>query len=792
MPPDNNGRPRKSKLAPMNNFVYDILLWTFSILVDLFFREVHPRSSWKVPRSGPVIFVAAPHANQFVDPLILMRVARNESHRRICFLIAEKSMRRKFIGWFARNVGAVPVGRAMDNTRPAQGKLYLPDPANDPTLVRGVGTDFEAKDYQVGGLLVLPSVNNSAANAEITEILGPEEVRVKKPFKGAAAMRQLTGRDDISEDGKIMDSEKKGPKEGYEGTKFKVAPKVDQSKVYDAVFEKLNQGGCVGIFPEGGSHDRTELLPLKAGVAIMALGALAANPNSGLKIVPTGMNYFHAHKFRSRAVVEFGTPLDVRPELIELYKKGERREAVGQLLEDVYNALVAVTVTAPDYDTLMLIQAVRRLYNPKGKKLPLPMVIELNRRLVKGYEKYKDDPRIISLKRSVLEYNKTLMMLNIRDHQVEYAKFSIHKVIGALIYRVTKLILLSAGVLPGLILFAPVFIVGKRISIHKSKEALAASTVKIQARDVVATWKLLVSMALAPVLYTYYTALLAYWTYHNRIQGYVSESVPLWCVVIFGYIFFPTITYAALRFGEIGMDIFKSLRPLALSLNPSTGNTLVKLRQRREALVKQLNDVINELGPEMYPDFDHNRVIAEPLLHDGAADSSAKQHKRRDSDYNNYDVESLPSTSSPTSIMAPDKDSAGLNAANLSRDAGGNLPRNESFKNLGNIALFATRPTTPSKPRSRSGSVSGGVGGFGGGLGGSAGLQGFSTLEKEGGFDEVSRRIRGAMKERGQQRRRSSGAGGWEVGGGGSGATTPGSPARPGPARPFGRWELFV
>jgi glycerol-3-phosphate O-acyltransferase / dihydroxyacetone phosphate acyltransferase len=50
--------------APMTNWVYDVFLWTFSILIDMFFREVHPRGSWKVPRRGPVIFVAAPHANQ--------------------------------------------------------------------------------------------------------------------------------------------------------------------------------------------------------------------------------------------------------------------------------------------------------------------------------------------------------------------------------------------------------------------------------------------------------------------------------------------------------------------------------------------------------------------------------------------------------------------------------------------------------------------------------------------------------------------------------------------------------
>lgn len=253
------------ELAPMNKGAYDLLLWIFSVMVDLFFREIHPRSSWKVPRKGPVIFVAAPHANQFVDPLILMRVIRMESRRRIAFLIAEKSMRRPVIGALARAVGAVPVGRALDSTKPAQGRIYLPDPVNDPTLVRGIGTKFDAPDFQVGGLIVLPSVNNTAASSEITAIYGPEELRLKRPFKGTVAMMQLTGRDDIVENGHLMngDMTNKGFVEGFEGTKFKVAPKVDQTQVYDAVFDKLSRGGCIGIFPEGGSHDRTELLPLK-------------------------------------------------------------------------------------------------------------------------------------------------------------------------------------------------------------------------------------------------------------------------------------------------------------------------------------------------------------------------------------------------------------------------------------------------------------------------------------------------------------------------------------------------
>lgn len=188
-----------------------------------------------------------------------MRVIRTEAHRRIAFLIAEKSMRRRFVGGMARAAGAVPVGRALDSTKPATGKIYLPDPANDPTLIRGVGTHFE-KEAQVGGLLVLPTVNGTAANSEILEIHGDEEIRLKKEFKGDVALKQLTGQ---SLEGEKKHENGDAERADFQGSTFKVAPKVDQTMVYDSVFERLQAGGCVGIFPEGGSHDRTELLPLK-------------------------------------------------------------------------------------------------------------------------------------------------------------------------------------------------------------------------------------------------------------------------------------------------------------------------------------------------------------------------------------------------------------------------------------------------------------------------------------------------------------------------------------------------
>ena len=164
-------------------------------------------------------------------------------------------MRRWFVGMCSRAAGAIPVGRALDSTRPGSGKIYLPDPASNPTLVRGNDTKFK-KEAEVGGLVVLPYMNGNAANAEVAEIISDTEIRLKREFSGPDAVKQLTG----------LEGAGKGTTsiaEGFEGCTYKTAPKVDQTKVYDAVFDRLDHGGCICIFPEGGSHDRTELLPLK-------------------------------------------------------------------------------------------------------------------------------------------------------------------------------------------------------------------------------------------------------------------------------------------------------------------------------------------------------------------------------------------------------------------------------------------------------------------------------------------------------------------------------------------------
>lgn len=51
-------------LVHMISWLYDLFVIMFSFLTGCFFREVQPRGAWNVPSKGPIILVAAPHANQ--------------------------------------------------------------------------------------------------------------------------------------------------------------------------------------------------------------------------------------------------------------------------------------------------------------------------------------------------------------------------------------------------------------------------------------------------------------------------------------------------------------------------------------------------------------------------------------------------------------------------------------------------------------------------------------------------------------------------------------------------------
>ncbi|CCK69404.1 bifunctional glycerol-3-phosphate/glycerone-phosphate O-acyltransferase SCT1 KNAG_0C02930 [Huiozyma naganishii CBS 8797] len=638
-------------------------MWTYDLLCGcsrifpLLFREIRPRSAFKIPKEGPVIFVAAPHANQFVDPVILMDQVKQTVNRRISFLIAESSLKMLSVGFLARCVMAIGVVRPQDNLKYVDGKIKLD--SENPKHIIGVGTKF-TRDCEPGGLIAGPK--SAMGNVAIQSVESDTSLYIRKEFKGThkPEIKNLLAK----------------------GTPYKYAAKVDQSLVYEKVFEHLAHNGCIGIFPEGGSHDRTDLLPLKAGVAIMALGCMDAHRGTNVKIVPCGMNYFHPHKFRSRAVVEFGEPIEIPKELVDRYHNPEtNREAVKELLDTITEGLKAVTVTCGDYETLIVVQAMRRLYATQfNGQLPLPMVVEMNRRLVKGYETYKDDPKMIQLTEDILKYNAHLRHFSIPDHLVETAKVNLVKNTWLLAYRSVRIIISFTLALPGLLLFSPVFLLAKRISREKARTALAKSTVKIKANDVIATWKILIAMGFAPLLYIFWSALITYY-FRDRSQH-------RWFIFLASYIASVVVTYSALVVGDIGMDIVKSLRPLYVSITSPNG--LKDLQKERRSLTIRIVNIVDQFGSKLFPGFESHSFVSEmndKFKIDRENEEQAEQQqnagllKPRKRHISGKEMEDLlPNTSVPE----------GADAAEQERHDSDAISLVNSDNSLSNIPIFST------------------------------------------------------------------------------------------------------
>lgn len=92
------------------------------------------------------------------------------------------------------------------------------------------------------------------------------------------------------------------------------------------------------------------------------------------------LDFFHAYKFRSRAVIEFGDPIDIHPNETEAYRAGgiEKRNAIESLLDTIYEGLAAVTELSPTMMRSCLF-TLRMLDNPFIKRLSLSLVVEFNR-----------------------------------------------------------------------------------------------------------------------------------------------------------------------------------------------------------------------------------------------------------------------------------------------------------------------------------------------------------------------------------------------------------------------------
>jgi len=69
---------------------------------------------------------------------------------------------------------------------------------------------------------------------------------------------------------------------------------------------------------------------------------------------------------------------------------------------------------------------------------------------------------------------------------------------------------------------------------------------------VLATWKVLVSLAVVPLLYVIYAIIATIYVYRHDILPEYRKYTPLLVIWLL-----PSLGYSALKFGEAGMDVAK-------------------------------------------------------------------------------------------------------------------------------------------------------------------------------------------------------------------------------------------
>ncbi len=143
----------------------------------------------------------------------------------------------------------------------------------------------------------------------------------------------------------------------------------------------LAKGDVVAIFPEGTTHDRPRLDPIKTGAARIALGARAAGAED-LAIVPVGLTFPDKVALRSSALVQFGLPIDVDVANPGGAGPGDI-EVVRQLTGVIDRGLRAVSPDYPDVETALALEQAAQvaLSSPSDPDPSLEERHELARRL---------------------------------------------------------------------------------------------------------------------------------------------------------------------------------------------------------------------------------------------------------------------------------------------------------------------------------------------------------------------------------------------------------------------------
>ncbi|BGP20021.1 hypothetical protein JCM10213v2_008156 [Rhodosporidiobolus nylandii] len=197
----------------------------------------------------------------------------------------------------------------------------------------------------------------------------------------------------------------------------------DNQKLFAGSFDALKAGEAIAVFPEGGSETVPSLPPLKDGASWLCLeyaknirdlqnrrslsdGSFTDVEPKDVVICVAGIAYTDKTKYRSCAVMEFGSNISVEPYVEEFLVSP--KTAVKKLTARITEEMRRVTVNAPDWESRHAATMARKILWPDDRKIPLKHLRKIDQTLINLFSSSSPSPSLRSLKRSLLTYRDAL------------------------------------------------------------------------------------------------------------------------------------------------------------------------------------------------------------------------------------------------------------------------------------------------------------------------------------------------------------------------------------------------
>ncbi|CAD2113601.1 glycerol-3-phosphate 1-O-acyltransferase, putative [Plasmodium vinckei] len=457
--------------------IYILLRWLCKAIVSSLFGDVNIINPENVPLYGSVIFVGN-HNNQFIDACVLVA----SIPRQIKFIVAEKSMKRPVIGELARLAGCISVKRPEDLKFKGIGRIYW---NTGDTKIKGINTRFKL-DVQMGDKLMTQNKIFS-----VTKIESEIELVLQNPINIAC-------------------------EDKINGVPFKIVPKINQTEVYNLVTHSLKNGDPIGIFPEGGSHDRTNLLPLKPGVAIMTLCALADGIED-VSIIPVGLSYSKLYQLQGCVTIFVGNAIIASQDLCKDYNNNNR-ETISKLLAKIEEGMRSCMLTSKNHETSRCIELCVSLYTPERMTISKNKIYNILQLFSEMFWKFGNSKEIENLCYELQCYEKLLEANKIKDDEVWMLKQSTSAATLKFIEHICSLIFCIIFGMTFSLLWLPLVAISVYLAENHRKTSLKNSLVKIQGGDVVASYKVLVLLVLLPTFNIIYGLLFSLYFYKSWLQ----------------------------------------------------------------------------------------------------------------------------------------------------------------------------------------------------------------------------------------------------------------------------------